>query len=214
MRNLSRDVVLILAAAFAALPLVAPRAADPSQFSVAEDRLFIDDHLHGLPGGTTIEYVYAKRGSLEAPIDDTARIVVGPPSAEGGQSVKVEYLSATRKLELGGIDAANANPVIPYFLEREVREMNRLTGGSANYFRKRIRMALAEGAQVEAVTLDRGSRRIAATEIHIAPYVFTLSNEVPGKVVELRGELRAPADAAGKKGELLVAETLSLARDR
>jgi hypothetical protein len=231
MRNPSRDLVLVLAAVVAALPFVATRAADPSQFSVAEDRMFIDDHLRGLPGGTTIKYVYAKRGSLEAPIDDTARIVVGPPSAEGGQSVKVEYLSATRKLELGGIDAANANPVIPYFLEREVREMNRLTGGSANYFRKRIRVALAESARVEAVTLDRGSRRIAATEIRIAPYrddparsryekfaektyVFTLSDQVPGKVVELRGELRAPADMAGKKGELLVAETLSLARDR
>ena len=220
---------IALMLAVAALPYAQHvRAADPSEFSVAEKRLFVDHHLRGLSGGTTLEYVYTKRGSLEAPVDDTARVTVGPPSAGGGQSVKVQYLSATRRLELADIDAANANPVILYFLEHEVREMNRLTGGSSNYYRKRIRMALAEGGRVEAVTLDRGSRRIAATEIHIAPYrddparsryekfaektyVFTLSDEVPGKVVELRGELREPQGADGKADAVVIAESVRLA---
>jgi hypothetical protein len=206
-------------------------AADPSQFSVAEKRLFIDDHLRGLPAGTTLDYAYTKRGSLEAPVDDSARVTLGPASVAGGPSVKVVYLSDARKLELADIDAANANPVILYFLEREVREMHRLTGGSIGYYRKRIRMALAEGGQIEAVTLDRGSRRIAATEIHIAPYredparsryekfaqktyVFTLSDEVPGKVVELRSELFAPPDAAAKERKPVIAETLRLVPER
>ena len=101
MRKVPRKAILIVVAAIAALPLAAPRAADPSQFSVAEERMFIDDHLRGLPGATTIEYVYAKRGTLEAPVDDTARIIVGLPSAEGGQSVKVEYLSADPQARIG-----------------------------------------------------------------------------------------------------------------
>ena len=207
------------------------QAADPSQFSVAEKRLFIDDHLRGLPGGTILEYVYEKRGTLEGPVDDTARVMIGPPAAGSGQSVKIEYLSTTRKLALADIDAANANPVILYFLEHEVREMNRLTGGSTNYYRKRIRMALAGGGQVDTVVLDRGSRRIAAMEIHIAPYrddparsryekfaektyVFTLSDEVPGKVVELRGELRERPDAAGKRGGVVTSESVRFERSR
>jgi len=149
----------------------------------------------------------------------------------GGKSVKVEYLTATRKLELADIDGANANPVILFFLERDLREMHRLTGGSINYYRKRIRMALAEGAQVEAVTRDLGPRRVAATEIRIAPYrndparsryekfaektyVFTLSDDVPGKVVELRGELSTAGDAAGKGREIVISETLRFARQR
>ena len=206
------------------------QAADPTQFSVAEKRLFVDDHLRGLPGPATLEYTYTKRGSLEGSVDDTARVIVGPPSAAGSQAVKVEYLSDTRKLELSDIDAANANPVILFFLEREVREMHRLTGGSISYFRKRIRMALAEGGQVEAVTLDLGPRRIVATEFHIAPYrddparsryekfaektyIFTLSDDVPGKVVELRGELSAPPGASGKAREIVIAETLRFARE-
>ena len=220
----------LVAVALALLPCAGPlQAADPSQFSVAEKRLFVDDHLRGLPGPATLEYTYTKRGSLEGSVDDTARVIVGPPSAAGSQAVKVEYLSDTRKLELSDIDAVNANPVILFFLEREVREMHRLTGGSTSYYRKRIRMALAEDGHVEAVTLDIGSRRIAATEIHIAPYrddparsrfekfaektyIFTLSDDVPGKVVELRSELSAP-DAAGKAREIVIAETLRFARE-
>jgi len=156
-------------------------------------------------------------------------VIVGPRSPGGGQSVKVEYLSETRKLELSEIDAANANPVILFFLERDVREMHRLTGGSTNYYRKRIRMALAEGGRIEVVTRNIGARQITVTEIHIAPYrddparpryekfaektyTFTLSDDVPGKVVELRSELSAQPGAAGKAREIVVAETLRFVR--
>jgi hypothetical protein len=222
---------IAFALAAAMLPLAGSvGAADPSQFSVAERRLFIDDHLRRLPAGTMLEYVYEKRGSLESPIDDTARITVRPASAGGGQSVEVEYLSGSRKLKLSDIDAANANPVILYFLERDVSEMHRLTGGSVNYYRKRIRMALAEGGKVEAATLELGSRRIAVTEIRIAPYrddparsryekfadktySFTLSDDVPGKVVELHSELSAPLDAPRKGREIVIAETLRYVRE-
>ena len=223
---------MAIAFAVAMLAFAGPvRAADPGQFSVAEEKLFVDDHLRGLIGPTTLEYAYAKRGSLEGQVDDVARVMVGPPSTGGGQSVKVEYLTETRKLELSDIDAANANPVILYFLERDVREMHRLTGGSINYFRKRIRMALAEGGRVQATTLDLGSRRIDATEIHIAPYrddparsrydkfadksyVFTLSDAVPGKVVELHSELTRPPDVSGKVREIVIAETLRFVREK
>jgi hypothetical protein len=207
------------------------QAADPSQFSVAENKLFVDDHLQGLTGPATLDYIYAKRGTLEAPIDDTARIIIGPAATGTGHSVKVEYLSDTRKLELADIDAANANPVILFFLERDIREMHRLTGGSTGYFRKRIRMALADGGQVEAVTRNVGSRRVAATEIRIAPYrddpardryekfaektyTFTLSDDVPGKVVELRSELSAPPVVAGAPREIVIAESLLFVRER
>jgi hypothetical protein len=230
MLEISRCTAFAVAAA-TLLVATTVRAADPSQFSVAEDKLFIDNHLHGLSQPTTLEYVYTKRGSLEAPVDDSARVIIGPSSAGGGPSVKVEYLTDTRKLELSDIDAANANPVILFFLERDLREMRRLTGGSANYYRKRIRMALAEGAQVRATTLNIGPRQVAATEIHIAPYrddparnryekfaektyVFTLSDDVPGKVVELRSELSTPPDASGKGREIVIAESLRFARKR
>lgn len=200
-------------------------AADPSEFSVAEKKLFVDDHLRGVPASTTLEYEYAKRGSLESPVDDSARVIVGPASEGSVPSVKVQYLSKTLALELGDIDVANANPVILYFLEHDIREMQRLTGGSTYYFRKRIRMALAEGGQVTTPAVDVGSHRVATTQIRIAPYrddparsryekfadkiyVFTLSDEIPGKVVELHSEVLAPPGASGAARETVIAETL------
>jgi hypothetical protein len=222
-------------AAFAAIALTIAMgtayAADPRQFSPAEQLLFMDDHLGGVKRSATLEYTFSKRGSLEAPIDDTARLVVGPPKPGGDRPVKVEYLSAARKLELPDIDAARGNPMILYFLEREIREMHRITGGSAAYYRKRIRMALADGGQVDTATVTVGSRRVAATTIRISPYrddparsryekfaeksyIFTLSDEVPGKVVELRGELLGPSDAAGIAQVTVIAETLRYSRAR
>jgi hypothetical protein len=219
------------ALALATLPLAESAfAADPDQFSVAEKRLFIDDHLRGVHGPATLEYTYAKRGSLEGAVDDKAQVIVGPSSAEGAPRVRVDYLTDTRKLELSDIDGASANPVILFFLERDIREMHRLTGGSVNYYRKRIRMALAEGGIVEDVVVGVGARRIAATEIRIAPYrddpararyakfaekiyVFTLSDAIPGKVVELRSELLG-TDTPGQPPAILIAETLRFAGER
>ena len=146
--------------------------------------------------------------------------------------MKVEYLSGARnRIELPDITVAHGNPIIVYFLERELREMHRLTGGAINYYRKRIRMALAEGAQVEPVTVDTiGSGRVAGNagsasrRIATIPrdrgyerfaekrYAFTLSDAVPGRVVELRSELSSSADgAAGDAEAAIIVETLQLA---
>ena len=221
---------LVALAARAAWPGIAT-AADPADFSAAERRLFVDDHLAKLPRSATLEYAFSHRGSLEEPFDDAVTIRVGPPGGAAGRPVKGTFLSAARRIELPELEHATGNPVILFFLEREVREMHRLTGGSGSYYRKRIRMALAQGAEIRDVDAPIGARRVRATEIRLAPYrddparsryerfaettyVFTLSNDVPGAVVELRSDLRAPADAAKAQQPLLVAEVLRYSRSR
>jgi hypothetical protein len=203
------------------------RAATPAEFSAAERRLFVDDQLRGLPRTARIEYAYAKRGSLEENVDDAATLTVGPPGANGARPVHVDFLSDARRLELPDVDAATGNPMILFFLERDVREMHRLTGGSANYYRKRIRMALAGGAQVDSVTAEVAGRRVSATEIRIAPYIddparsryerfadkryrFTLSDDVPGKVVEMASSLRE--SSASANAPEIIAESLRFTR--
>ena len=231
-QTLGRIGALSLAALgpFALLRVGDAAAATPAEYSAAERRLFVDDQLHGLPRTARIEYAYAKRGKLEQNVDDAATLTVGPPGANGARPVHVDFLTDTRHLDLPDVDAATGNPVILYFLERDVREMHRLTGGSANYYRKRIRMALAGGAQVDSVTADVGGRRVGATEIRLAPYLddparsryerfaekryrFTLSDDVPGKLVEMASDLRE-SSADGKPSELLIAESLRFTRMR
>ena len=223
-------IARLFSVAFATLLLVGGAQADDS-FSPAEQMLFLSDHLSNVPKAMQIRYAYSKTGTLDPVSDGAVNLSVTAMPQGPGRHTHVDFLSGARKFDLPDIDDATANPVILFFLEREVREMHRLTGGSINYYRKRIRMALAEGAQVEAVTRDLGPRRVAATEIRIAPYrndparsryekfaektyVFTLSDDVPGKVVELRSELSTAGDAAGKGREIVISETLRFARQR
>lgn len=218
-----------LALAAATTVLASAYAADPSQFSEAERRLFATDHFKSLRKQTRLEYAYRRSGSLHGEAQDRAVVTVSAPTASGAHDVRVDFLNGLRRLELPDIKDAEGNPIILHFLEREVREMNRLTGGSANYYRKRIRMALAEGARVRTVTRVVGGREVSAVEISIAPYrddparsryerfaektyVLTLSDQVPGAVIEMRSELLA--HGSGATPELVLAESLTFVAQR
>lgn len=176
-----------------------------SELSEAEQRLFMDPHLANLPDHAAVSYAYAKTGSLEPAFEDQVRLQVDQTAA--GRHTHVDYFTAERAFALPDIDSANGNPVILSFLERDVREMERRTGGKAAYFRKRVRVALAESAQVEPVTLNLQGRPVEAVRIVIRPYendpmqarypafvgkvyTFTISEQVPGMLYEMRTEVR------------------------
>jgi hypothetical protein len=102
--------------------------------------------------------------------------------------------------------------------------MARLTGGKPNYFRKRIRLALADSAQIKPVEIKYAGQTVAAQQVTISPYlddpeksrferfagkryVFTFSDKVPGSVYQLRATVPG-ADASAKQAVL--DETLTL----
>src|SRR5882672_3760637 len=165
-----RRGALALASVAVILLTSSARAADPSTFSEAERLLFAEDHLKALTSATRLDYEYRKRGSLEEEFTDRVRIAVAAKTCAGGRDVKLDFLSGSRRMELTVVKDDAGNPLILYFLEHEVREMNRLTGGSINYYRKRIRMAFAEAAEVKPVALTVDGKQVQACEIHIAPY--------------------------------------------
>jgi hypothetical protein len=203
---ITRRRLLALAPAGAVLAWGRASAADSSSFSEAERMLFTEDHFKAVTSATKLEYEYRKRGSLEKEFTERVHVAVSAKKPTGKHDVKVDFLTGGERMQLPDVDDAEGNPLILYFLEREVREMNRLTGGSSNYYRKRIRIALAESAQVKPVTLKAGGRDVQAREIHIAPYrddparsryekfaektfVLALSDHIPGAIVEMRSEL-------------------------
>jgi len=200
----------------------AARAAEPSEFSEAERRLFSENHWRNVGSKAVLEYAYQKRGTLEANVDDRTLVTLGASDKNGGRAARVEFLTGTRKFELPELEHAEGNPLILFFLEREVREMNRLTKGSSSYYRKRIRMALAESAQIRTIDVPVAGRQVSATEIRITPYrddparsryesfaektyTLVLSNEVPGEVVELKSELRGPGNGGS---DIVIGESL------
>lgn len=210
-----------LAAATVALAAPAQAAED---FSTAERALFMTNHLAGSKPPTTLRYSFSKTGSMEEGFDDQVAVKLSARRDGKCCLANADFLSGARKLALPEVDEAQGNPAVLYFLERDIREMNRLTKGQQNYFRKRIRMAVYQGAQVQDVSVSYRGKTVAAREIAIAPYlddplrtrfeklankryVFTLSDAVPGGLYAIRSRIDGEtADAAPLIAEEMLIE--------
>lgn len=189
------------------------QSADKADFSPAEQMLFMSNHLGNLSPPRTLHYTFHKRGTLEENYDDKVRIALSP-QADGSCCVgRGEFLSEGRRVILPDVEGASGNPVILYFLENDVRNMQRLTKGQANHFRKRIRMAIYNGAAMRETTFVYQGRGIPGHEISISPYLddpnrmrfeslarkqyfFLLSEAVPGGVFGIRTRVGSEADNA------------------
>ena len=213
--NPLRRLARALAAAAIALPGVAVRAEEPPRdFSAAERALFMTDQFAKLRPPMTLRYQFHRSGSLEPAFDDKVSITLKAQAGSGRCcDATGEFLSGERRIELPPVEGATGNPVTLFFLERDVREMQRLTTGKSPYFRKRIRMAIFQGAQQRAVTLRYRGKTVAGQEFTITPYVddpnrprfeqfankryvFTLSDAVPGGVYGIRALVVDPAKSA------------------
>ena len=181
----------------------------PPDYSAAERLLLMSRQLDALKPPTRLGYRFTHAGSQDAPFTDRVNLQVDKDARGRCCTAVGEFLTGARKVQLPEIEQAEGNPVILYFLEHDIREMNRLTKGSTNYFRKRIRMALYNSASLRETTARYQGRTVAAKEISIQPYlddpnrarfeqytrkryVFVLSDAVPGAVISIRSV--APAD--------------------
>jgi hypothetical protein len=197
--------------------------ATAQAISPAETLLFQTDHLQNARAPLTLTYAFRKTGSLEQGFDDQVQVIL-----TGGKSpVTIHFLSGPRQHPMadpqGSEDKrAEGNPALLGFLERDIAEMKRLTGGSGNYFRKRIRLALAEAAQVRPTRFSWGGKAVDGREVSIEPYrndpmaqrferyvpkryTFVISAQVPGGVYQVGSTLAGPAGGAP-----LMDETLTL----
>jgi hypothetical protein len=205
-----------------ALPVCAQQA-DKKDFSQAERLLFMTNQLTQLRPPMVLRYSFRKSGTLEEGFEDSVSVALSK-QADGSCCAGVgEFLSGARKLNLPEVPAAEGNPVILYFLEHDVREMQRLTKGSQYHFRKRIRMAVYQAAQVRDVSLVYRGKPIKATEVEISPYlddpnrsryeklavkqyVFMLSDAVPGGVYGIRTRIGEPSQPVALIAEELYIE--------
>jgi hypothetical protein len=181
-------------------------AAAANNYSSAEQALFLRDHLGGLKPPLTLGYGYRKSGTLEPGFDDRVSIALTPQADGSCCAASASFLQGARRLSLPAIESAKGNPVVLYFLERDIREMSRLTKGQAAYFRKRIRMAAYQGATIEDARVVHHGKSVPAQRITLTPYsddplrerfmklerkryVFTLSEAVPGQVASISAEV-------------------------
>jgi hypothetical protein len=213
----------------ACLRLAVPRFAILLAFSIgsagaepvapAEVLLFETDHLAKMKTPATLVYEFRKRSNVEPAFTDSVELDV---SRDKGQvHATLRFLSGERRRALPEVDDAHGNPVLLGFLEHDIAEMKRLTGGSVTYFRKRIRMALANGAQVTPQRITFEGKTLEGTSVRIEPYrddpmharfenyvrktyTFVLSEAVPGGVYQVSTSL---ANTEGKPTPGTIART-------
>jgi hypothetical protein len=196
-----------LAASFALLAAFAPGAAAAQAISKAETLLFETDHLAKTNAPATLEYAFRKESNVEPGYSDKVRLELA--RVNGKLSATLHFLSGEHKQEIPALEEAHGNPVLLGFLEHDIAEMKRLTGGSTSYFRKRIRMALAEGAQVSRQSVTYQGKTVQAQTVRIQPYLndpmharfekylqktytFVVSDQVPGGLYQLRTSTGKP----------------------
>jgi hypothetical protein len=199
-----------IAASLCALLASAPASqaeGDKPDFSPAERLLFMAPQLQTLQPPTQLRYTFSRTGSLEDAFADSVTVALSAKADGSCCDAKGAFLSGARKLQVPEVQAAEGNPVILYFLEHDVREMKRLTGGSENHFRKRLRMAIYHGAEVRDATMRYQGRTVKGKEIVFSPFLddpnrpkyekfarknyrFLLSPAVPGGVYGIRTQIQ------------------------
>jgi hypothetical protein len=207
-----------------------PAGEAPSKpISAVEQRVFLDDHLGNLAKTADVEYSFKRSGTLGDNFEDKVVLHVRDGGKKKGRLASADFLSGKSTLKLPEIPNPQGNPVVRYFLERDVREMERITKGKQQFFRKRLRLALADASQVKPVTVRFEGRDIKADEVRVQPYlddpvvkaraekyerkayIFTLSNQVPGGVYQVRTTVAAADEKADAP---LVDETMTFAKLR
>ena len=217
-----------LLAPFVMLAALAAGTAAAQPVSPAETLLFETDHLARLKAPATLVYAFRKEGNVEPGFRDEVRLDLA--RVDGKLSATLHFLSGEHKQDIPALEEAHGNPVLLGFLEHDIADMKRLTGGSTSYFRKRIRMALAQDAQVTRQAITYQGKTVQAQEVRIQPYLndpmharfekylhktytFVLSDQVPGGLYQLHTSLGKPdivRTGAAPAAAAVLDETLTL----
>ena len=191
-----------------------------SKLSTANQALYTTNHLKSITHSVRLNYGFKKTGTLENGFTDKIIVNVKRVLPSGRKDLEFTFLTGKNKVRFRPMQGFNGNPVFMLFLERDVREMQRMTGGNALYFRTRIRNAIA-AAETHPTTFTFRGKTYQGTEIRIQPYrdsdlisrfpqfsrktyIFMLSKDIPGGFYQIRA-----MTPAGKKDVELTDERLT-----
>jgi hypothetical protein len=202
--NADQDVIQVPGATIGRMGAEAAVDPDDYQFSDAETRLWLSDHLKNVTRPARLHYHFEKGGSYEDGFVDSVYLDIVAINPDGTRNAEMQFFSGPRAQPFapGNVTEITGNPVVGTYLGGDVHDMNRLTNGSWRYFQRRIKLALAEAAIVEQISVDFEGRPVAAYRITITPYLkdphraefeqfagkryeFILSDEIPGTLYQI-----------------------------
>jgi hypothetical protein len=203
-------------------PLLAHAVAG---YSEVNNALFDKSHLKNVSEPGTLYYNYKKQSFVDGAREDTVSMTVTNFRNTGRKDTSFEFFTGQYNRPYQDRNNQQGNGVFVLFLEFDIREMDRLTGGDWAYFQRKVRWALAKGATKKEVEIDYNGNTVKGYEYMIQPYVndpknsryslyankyyiFTMSEAIPGEVYQLRTVV--PDGKTWQEGDdVLVEETLT-----
>lgn len=224
LRGLTLGAALLFGVVIAGAAVAA--ADDSAEFSAANRLLFMSDQMANVGAPATLEYSYTRQGSENENYDDHVDLHVTQGSSDG-KHVKIDFLSGDRHRYVPEVGNAHGNPVIMMFLQNDVSSIAERTGGSWRYFQRRVKFALQDASTVEDGTAEYDGKEVPVKRVRLQPfadeqrhrndlaaevdkrYTFTLSDDVPGGVLEMRSEIPPSADHDQKIVERLALRSVT-----
>jgi hypothetical protein len=155
-----------------ALIVIATSSSLAQDITLPEKILFQSNHFSNIKKPVKLNYTFHEDVKSPEAFNDKVSVDILSSHTDGTASVAVRFLSGTHAISIAPIQHAQGNPVILGFLEHDIAEMKRLTGGASGYFRKRIRMALAvPDIPVKKIKISYAGKQVIAQEITVYPYI-------------------------------------------
>ena len=196
------------------------------EFSPAERKIWLNDHLQNVEKPARLYYEFVKSGSYEEGFTDAVYLDIIEVNDDGSKNAELEFFTADRQQQASRDNLSNitGNPVIGIYMQGDVIEMNRITDGHWRYFQRRIKMAFSESAEITNVNIDFNGSVVEGEKIAIHPYVkdprrrdfarfadksyeFIFSDNIPGSLYQIRTVI---PDTSSKASGVLIEETLTL----
>ena len=171
------------------------------EMSSANIALFIDEHLKSIKEPSRIFYKFEKESTREDNFIGNVVLNIVKVDDDNSKHITFRYLKGRNKVRFPPQIGAKGNPVFMLFFERDSRDMQRLTGGNALFFRSRIRHTIA-ATEIKDTEINLGNKKIPAKKISFQPFtetelknrvsryktkkfIIVMSDEIPGYIYRI-----------------------------
>jgi hypothetical protein len=207
--------------------VLSPLALAEIAVSETYNDIFNKYHFKNVKQPGKLRYVFHKESSLEGERDDVVELNVSNFRNTGRCDQAFKFFTEQYNRPYEAMTNKRGNAVHVLFLQYDVNEMERLTGGHKNYFQTLIRTAFTHGVPKKEVEFDYQGKQVKGYQYVIQPYakdpknsryilysskyyILTFSDEIPGELYQVRTVV--PDGKTWQEGEpVLSEETLTFA---
>tara|TARA_B100000963_G_scaffold349477_1_gene358595 strand:+ start:595 stop:1422 length:828 start_codon:yes stop_codon:yes gene_type:complete len=189
------------------------------EMSSANIALFIDEHLKTITEPSRIYYKFSKESTREDNFVGNVVLNIVKVENDNTKHITFRYLKGRNKVRFPPQIGARGNPVFMLFFERDARDMQRLTGGNALFFRSRIRHTIA-ATDIKDVELKFQGNKFVGKQISFQPFletklknrvsryktkkfVLTMSEDIPGYIFKIETYIKDLDDPTDMVKEIL-----------